>query len=532
MIDLKRLRDDPEYRRGIERKRVRADLVEEVLALDTVRRSLLGEVEGMRARQNAASNEIKQASPSERPAKIQTAGELKLELAAQESAVREVEESLRDRALQLPNPADASVPDGGEDDGEVTKVVGGTPDAPPLDHAAFGEALGLVDTAHAAEASGSRFAYVMREAVLLELALVNYAMDTIMRYDFAPVVTPTLVRERTMEEAGFFPTDRNQVYEVDGGELFLLGTSEVALSALHRGETLTPDQLPARYGGLSTCFRREAGTYGKDTRGIFRVHQFDKVEMFAFVEPDASEAEHERILAIEEELIGGSGPAVPRREHRGGRPRTGGGQEVRPRSVAPVGRSLPRSHVVLELHRLLGPPPRHTREGREGLPVGAHVERHGVRGEPHAGVPVRALPGARRRLRRCRKRCGATRASTASRPGSVVPGGMPERPNGAVLKTVVRKHPGFESLSLRAPFDTFRRSHENVQHAASEVAAHCVERRAGGFVVDAEPRARGLAGRRTRRLLCRPLRLPLRSFSRPATSPGRRSPCARVRSLR
>ena len=147
----------------------------------------------------------------------------------------------------------------------------------------------------------------MREAVLLELALVNYAMDTIMRYDFAPVVTPTLVRERTMEEAGFFPTDRNQVYDVDGGELFLLGTSEVALSALHRGETLTPDQLPARYGGLSTCFRREAGTYGKDTRGIFRVHQFDKVEMFAFVEPDASEAEHERILAIEEELIGGLG---------------------------------------------------------------------------------------------------------------------------------------------------------------------------------------------------------------------------------
>jgi seryl-tRNA synthetase len=132
-------------------------------------------------------------------------------------------------------------------------------------------------------------------------------MDAIVRHDFVPVITPALVRERTMEEAGFFPTDRNQVYDIDGGELFLLGTSEVALSALHRAEMLTPDELPARYGGYSTCFRREAGTYGKDTRGIFRVHQFDKVEMFAFVEPDASPEEHERILAIEEEIIGGLG---------------------------------------------------------------------------------------------------------------------------------------------------------------------------------------------------------------------------------
>ncbi len=126
----------------------------------------------------------------------------------------------------------------------------------------------------------------MREGALLELALVNYAMSTIVRHGFVPVITPALVRERTMEEAGFFPTDRAQVYDVDDGELFLLGTSEVALSALHRGETLTPEQLPARYGGYSTCFRREAGTYGKDTRGIFRVHQFDKVEMFSYCEPE------------------------------------------------------------------------------------------------------------------------------------------------------------------------------------------------------------------------------------------------------
>ncbi len=307
MIDLRRLRDDPEYRRGIERKRVRDGMIDEVLGLDEVRRNLASKVDGMRARQNAASAEIAKAAPEDRQAKIHAAGELKLELTAQEEALRAVDAQLRDLALQLPNSADASVPDGGEDDGEVLKVVGDAPDAPPLDHAAFGEALGLVDTAHAAEASGSRFAYIMREAALLELALVSYAMDAVTRHGFIPVVTPALVRERTMEEAGFFPTDRAQVYDVDDGELFLLGTSEVALSALHRGETLTIDQLPARYAGYSTCFRREAGTYGKDTRGIFRVHQFDKVEMFAFCAPDASGDEQERILGIEEEIISGLG---------------------------------------------------------------------------------------------------------------------------------------------------------------------------------------------------------------------------------
>jgi seryl-tRNA synthetase len=147
----------------------------------------------------------------------------------------------------------------------------------------------------------------MREAALLELALVNYALATVVAHGFTPVVTPTLVRERTMEEAGFFPTDRAQVYEVDGGELFLVGTSEVPLSALHRADTFTPDTLPARYAGYSSCFRREAGTYGKDTRGIFRVHQFDKVEMFSWCAPDESWDELERILAIEEQIIGGLG---------------------------------------------------------------------------------------------------------------------------------------------------------------------------------------------------------------------------------
>jgi seryl-tRNA synthetase len=307
VIDLKRLRNDAEYRRGIERKRVREGLIDEVLALDNVHRELATKTDALRARQNAASKEIGKAAPEERADKIHVAGELKLELAASEEGLRAIDEELRAAALQLPNSADASVPDGGEDDGEVVKTVGAANDPPPLDHAAFGEAIGFIDSEHAVEASGSRFAYIMREAALLELALVNYAMARIATAGFVPVITPALVRERTMEEAGFFPTDRNQVYDVDEGELFLLGTSEVALSALHRGETLTADQLPARYAGYSTCFRREAGTYGKDTRGIFRVHQFDKVEMFSFAAPDESEAEHELILSIEEDVVSGLG---------------------------------------------------------------------------------------------------------------------------------------------------------------------------------------------------------------------------------
>jgi seryl-tRNA synthetase len=307
VIDLKRLRMEPEYRNGIERKRVRDALIEEVLRLDGEHRDLIAAVDELRAPLNAASKEIGRAAPDEREAKIQAASEIKADLKAREQLLQKAEADLRELALQVPNPASADVPDGGEDDAVVLKTVGDETPAPQLDHAAFAEAIGFVETAAAAEASGSRFAYIMREAALLELALVTYAMRIVTEHGFVPVVTPTLVRERTMEEAGFFPTDRAQVYDVDDGELFLVGTSEVPLSALHRTETFTPDALPTRYAGYSSCFRREAGTYGKDTRGIFRVHQFDKVEMFSFVEPGESLAEHERILAIEEQIVGGLG---------------------------------------------------------------------------------------------------------------------------------------------------------------------------------------------------------------------------------
>jgi seryl-tRNA synthetase len=303
MIDLKRLRSDTEYRRGIERKRVRPGLVDDVLALDATHRALVADVDAHRARQNSASKEIAKADAAERAHKIEAAAKLKEELAATEQLLQGTEHQLRELALQLPNPADASVPDGGEEDFVVVRTVGTTPPAPTLDHAAFAEAIGFVDSAHGAEASGSRFAYLMREAVLIEFALMQWVMHRLVEQGFAPVVPPVLVRERTMEEAGFFPTDRAQVYEVDGGELFLTGTSEVPLSVLRRGDLLDPDELPARYAGFSSNFRREAGTYGKDTRGIFRVHQFDKIEMFSYCDPAKSWDEHDRLVAIEESIL-------------------------------------------------------------------------------------------------------------------------------------------------------------------------------------------------------------------------------------
>ncbi len=307
MIDLRRLREEPGYRAGIERKRVREALLDDVLAADAAHRALLNETEQLRARQNTESKDIGKAAPDERPAKIAAASALKEELAAKEPELAEAEARLRELALQVPNPAAESVPDGGEEDAEVVRTVG-EPGAPPaLDHSDYAEHMGFVDSAHAADVSGSRFAYIEREAVLVELALVQWVMGKLVAEGFTPVVPPVLVREQAMEEAGFFPTDRAQVYEVDGGDLFLVGTSEIPLAGLHRGEILDVDDLPRRYGGFSTCFRREAGTYGKDTRGIFRVHQFDKVEMFSFTTPGGSWDELDALLAVQESIVAGLG---------------------------------------------------------------------------------------------------------------------------------------------------------------------------------------------------------------------------------
>ncbi len=172
------------------------------------------------------------------------------------------------------------------------------------DHLEIGTALGLIEMEKAAEASGSRFAYLLGDLVLVELALVRFAVEVTSAHGFVPVVPPVLVREDPLYGTGFFPGEREMIYEVPKDELFLVGTSEVSLAALHAGEILDGAELPIRYAGISTCFRREAGAAGKDTRGIFRVHQFDKVEMFSFVRPEEADAEHQRLLSIEEEMLG------------------------------------------------------------------------------------------------------------------------------------------------------------------------------------------------------------------------------------
>ncbi|MBW3663322.1 MAG: serine--tRNA ligase [Actinobacteria bacterium] len=311
MIDVRLLRDDPDRvaaalaRRGIGRVEV-----DELVELDERRRSLIAAVEGARAEQNAASKSIGKASPDERAGMIQAAAELKDRGAQLETELAGVETDFETRLAGIPNLPDAAAPEGGEGEGVVIKTVGDRPafDFDPRDHVDLMEPRGAVDLERGAKVSGARFAYLKGDGALLEFALVRYAIDVAVEHGHVPVVPPVLVREEAMYGTGFLPTDEQQLFRTDErDDLYLTGTAEVALAALHLEEILDPAALPIRYVGFSTCFRREAGTYGKDTRGIFRVHQFDKVELFSFVEPERSTEEHERLLAIEEALMTGLG---------------------------------------------------------------------------------------------------------------------------------------------------------------------------------------------------------------------------------
>ena len=302
MIDLKRL-TEADYRAGIERKGAEPDLIDQLISLSSRHHDLQLAVEDARARSNAVSKEIGKASPEERPAKIEAAGLVKAELAAAEGEYSSIDEEMKALALQLPVPAHESVPDGGEDEGTVLATIGEQNAAPPMDHADFGRHMGWVDNELGADVSGSRFAYIKSGAVQLEFALVQYALAKLVARGFIPVVPPVLVRRQMMVDAGFFPTDEHQVYGIPEDDLYLIGTSEVALAGMHRGDRIDESMLPLRYCGFSSCFRREAGTYGKDTRGIFRVHQFDKVEMFIWSDPAKSWDEHELLLEIEREIL-------------------------------------------------------------------------------------------------------------------------------------------------------------------------------------------------------------------------------------
>ncbi|HCO03972.1 MAG TPA: serine--tRNA ligase [Actinobacteria bacterium] len=306
MLDLKAIREDPEPYRHALARRGAAEALDRVLLLDEERRSLTVRVEALRAEQNRGSKEVAQASGEDKRELIAKLREVSAELKTLEPELARVEEELQHHASRLPNVPDPTAPDGRtEEDNVVVKEVGEKRgfDFQPLDHLALGEALGMIDTDRGVRTSGARFAYLMGPAARLQFALVRYAFDFTDAYGYTPVVPPVLVREEAMFGTGFLPTDEAQIYLTRDDDLYLVGTSEVPLAALHMGEILEPADLPQRYLGYSTCFRREAGTYGKDTRGIFRVHQFDKLEMFSFVLPSESGAEHERLLAIEEAWV-------------------------------------------------------------------------------------------------------------------------------------------------------------------------------------------------------------------------------------
>jgi len=304
VLDLKLIRQEPDaVRAALERRGTEAAAgLDRVIELDARRRELLPQLEGLRAEQNEANARIKSAdSKEEREREIAAmrgvaarAKELERELGA-------VEADLQAALAPLPNLPDPTAAPGPED--QLIREVGEIPafDFEPRDHLELaGE---RIDMDRAARLSGSRFAYLKGDLVMLELALVRWVLEKLRGRGFEPVIPPVLVREQALYGTGFLPDTEQQIYALGEDELFLLGTSEVALASLHAEEILDAERLPLRYAGFSPCFRREAGAAGKDTRGIFRVHQFDKVEMFSFVAPGESEGEHERILAIEEEIL-------------------------------------------------------------------------------------------------------------------------------------------------------------------------------------------------------------------------------------
>jgi seryl-tRNA synthetase len=305
VLDLKRIREDPEGVRAALARRGdgSADALDRVIELDVLRRRLLPELEGLRAEQNAANARIRDsADPAEREREIEAMRAVAARAKELERELVVTEVDLQRALSPLPNLPDPSAAPGPED--ELVREVGSVPERSfaPRDHLELaGE---MIDMDRAARLSGSRFAYLKGELVMLELALVRWALEKLRGHGFEPVIPPVLVRERALYGTGMMPDTEQQIYSLPEDELFLAGTSEVALASLHDGEIIDSERLPLRYAGFSPCFRREAGAAGKDTRGIFRVHQFDKVEMFSFVAPEDSVEEHERILAIEEEILG------------------------------------------------------------------------------------------------------------------------------------------------------------------------------------------------------------------------------------
>ncbi|ATW49426.1 serine--tRNA ligase [Streptomyces xantholiticus] len=311
MIDLRLLREDPDRVRASQRARGEdVDLVDALLSADERRRSSGLRFDELRSEQKSLGKLIPRATPEERAELLGKAEQLKTDVKAAEAEQNDAEEETRRLLLQLGNIVHEDVPVGGEEDFVVLETHGtirdfGAEGFTPKDHLELGEALGAIDVERGAKVSGSRFYYLTGVGALLELALVNAAIAQATEAGFVPMLTPALVRPRAMEGTGFLGQAAENVYHLEKDDYYLVGTSEVPLAAYHMDEIIDADKLPLRYAGFSPCFRREAGTYGKDTRGIFRVHQFDKVEMFSYVAPEDAEAEHKRLLEWEKQWLTG-----------------------------------------------------------------------------------------------------------------------------------------------------------------------------------------------------------------------------------
>mgnify|MGYP001258925123 CR=1 FL=1 len=305
MLDPLILKENIELlKSNISRRNLKID-VEHLISLNDERKTLRFDAEQKRSQQKELGKQIANANESEKEKLLSKATELSNEVKLLFDQVDKKDEEFLNLWVKIPNLISDTSPDGESDkDNLEIKKVGKVKDIPnPKDHLEIASELNLIDVEKASEVSGSRFAYLFGDLVKIEFNLVSWALNKLSEKGFTPTVPPVLVRENALFGTGFFPDDAEQVYEIPNDDLYLVGTSEVPLAALHSNEIINIEELPLRYAGFSTCFRREAGTYGKDTTGIFRVHQFDKVEMFSFCNPQKSEEEHEFILSVEEELL-------------------------------------------------------------------------------------------------------------------------------------------------------------------------------------------------------------------------------------
>jgi seryl-tRNA synthetase len=305
VIDLKLLRDNPDAVRESQRKRGEdPTLVDRLLSADTARRTAIARADSLRADQKIVSKAVGKASPDERPALLQQAKDLAEQVKAAETQQAEADTTFTAAHMSISNVIIDGVPAGGEDDYAVLDVVGELPViSDPKDHLEIGEKLGLIDMERGAKVSGSRFYFLTGQGALLQLGLLQMAIRLAADNGFTPIIPPVLVRPEVMSGTGFLGAHADEIYRVEADDLYLVGTSEVPLAGYHSNEILDLSDGPLRYAGWSSCFRREAGSYGKDTRGIIRVHQFDKVEAFVYCTPADAEAEHERLLGWQREML-------------------------------------------------------------------------------------------------------------------------------------------------------------------------------------------------------------------------------------